>query len=136
MRTIHFPIENESPETLKYLLDTVLPQNGSIVIEKSACSFEVIVMADPNEHGYYWGDPTYIVRLVRMPKNMRYTRAKFVGIATKDIAEVKDIILGYNPEDEDSTERFPKKKSTPKKVYRKSEPEVIPERPMIDDWRT
>ena len=120
MRTIYFPLERENPEILNYLLDTVLHQNGTVTFQTSKATIEVSLIVAATDDG--WGyDPTYLARLMTKPENMRYCRAKYIGITTTDLDQVKDFVLSYVEEAGEKI-RFHKKKT-----IRPYTPEVIPE---------
>ena len=97
MRTPFFPIEDTTPETIEYLLDTVLMQTGSITFFTSKGRVSVDRMVDPHDSG--WDTSvSFIVKLWRNPEHLKHSRSKFCGICTESIREVKDFVLNYRGE--------------------------------------
>ena len=116
MRTTYFPIEKESPETIKYLLDTVLMQTGAITLDTANGSITIETIEHPEASGWY-AEYTYLVRLWKRPEQLKRSRAKYIGITTNKIEDVMDFVLAYR--------KHPEEKSRPqKKAYRYVEPEI------------
>lgn len=92
MRTLYFPLERENPEILRYLLETVLYQQGMAYFATANTTIKVTVMDNLNS-GIY--PVTYIVALTKKPDDHKYSCGKFCGITTDDLREVEAFITSY-----------------------------------------